>query len=357
MNALDISRCDAELKPADRIANQEAYRMPIATSSPRLRLDRNEGRPPTISPSDLSRLGPQLLRRYPIVSDLEAVLANRLGVEREQILVTAGGDDALLRICLAFLESGREMILPVPTFEMLTKYCRLANGICMEVPWPRGDYPVQAVLENVSDRTGIIAVVSPNNPTGEVISTADLSRLAVEAPHALLLVDLAYTEFADVDLTSAALRMSNAIVVRTFSKAWGLAGLRVGYAVGQARLIEWLRRAGNPYSVSGLSAACAMLTLQNESNELAPYVAQVRAERAALFEYLSLKGLDAVPSQGNFVFARTTRAEFIWKTLAEQGIAIRWFGEQPSLSDCLRITCPGNQRDFEFLILELEKVL
>ena len=357
MNARNISPSDSGLMPAERIANQQAYRVSTATLRPRLRLDRNEGRPPTIGANELAKLDLELLRRYPSVSNLEASLADRLGVDREQVLVTAGGDDALLRICLALLEPGREMILPVPTFEMLTKYCCLADGKCIEVPWPQGEYPVQAVLERVTDQTSIIAVVSPNNPTGQVISSADFSRLSAEAPRALLLVDLAYTEFADVDLTIAALRMPNAIVVRTFSKAWGLAGLRVGYAAGPARLIEWLRRAGNPYAVSGLSTACATLALLDESNEIARYVAQVRAERATLFEYLFQKGLDAVPSQGNFVFARTTRAESIWKNLAEQGIAVRWFGEQPSLSDGLRITCPGNQRDFDILISSLGKIL
>lgn len=339
-----------DFRAAERIVGEQAYRVPVTNLPIRLRLDRNEGRPPHLSPDDLAKLDSELFRRYPQVNALEELLAERLRVDRGQVLVTAGGDDALLRICLAFLEPGREFILPVPTFEMLAKYCRLAGGKQIPIPWTDGEYPAQAVLNAVNEKTAAIAIVSPNNPTGAVISAADFSRLATEAPQTLLLVDLAYAEFAAEDLTELALRTPNAIVVRTFSKAWGLAGLRVGYAVGPPRWIDWLRRAGNPYAVSGFSAACARMVLMNESKLLKPYVAQVQRERDALYEFLTATGLDAVPSQGNFVFARTPSAEAVWRSLAEQGIGVRWFGEQSDLRDALRITCPGTPGEFEILM-------
>jgi histidinol-phosphate aminotransferase len=186
-----------------------------------------------------------LARRYPQTAGLQAELAERFGVGSDQVLVTAGGDDSLARICQAFVDPGSEVLLPTPTFEMIAKYALLAGGVLREVPWGLNDFPVDDILRSVSAQTRMVAVVSPNNPTGSVVRATELERLIRELPQVLLLVDLAYAEFAAEDLTSVALAASNTIVVRTFSKAWGLAGLRVGYALGTRPSIEALRRASS----------------------------------------------------------------------------------------------------------------
>ena len=346
-----------ELRPAIRVATGKAYRLPPSEVVPRLRLDRNEGRPSSAVVAAIKQTNSDCLRRYPQASELEAMLARQLGVFPNQILVTAGGDDALMRICLAFLEPGRDIILPTPTFEMLSKYSRLAGGQIKEVPWPAETFPTQQVIDAVSAATGIVAVVSPNNPTGARIAAGDFERLAAATRSALLLVDLAYTEFADVDLTPLALQQSNAIVVRTFSKAWGLAGIRCGYAVGPAELIDYLRRAGNPYPVTGPSVRVALAALETGLAEQQRSIARVRRERAELHKILEGHSLEVVPSQANFVFTRTAHAESIWRKLLQLGIAIRWFGEQTEMKDALRITCPGDEHDFGLLTKALAEVL
>src|SRR5581483_5290507 len=130
----------------------------------------------------------------------------------------------------------------------------------------------------VTLQTAAIVVCSPNNPTGAVATAQDLERLAEGAPGRLLMVDLAYTEFADEDLTQAALRLPSAVVFRTLSKAWGLAGLRVGYAAGHARLIGWMRSAGAPYAISSVSIALAEARLQHGEARMKKFVKTVRGE-------------------------------------------------------------------------------
>ncbi len=346
-------------KLAERMLGQTGYRPPLLAGEIQLRLDRNEGR------GSLEQLGAgellgsggrELARRYPQPSGLQRELATKFGVGLEQVLVTAGGDDSLCRICQAFLDPGSEILLPSPTFEMIAKYAGLAGGVIREVPWGMGDFPVDDILRSVTPQTRVVAIVSPNNPTGSVVRVAELERLIRELPQIMLLVDLAYAEFAEEDLTSVALSAPNAVIVRTFSKAWGLAGLRVGYALSTAEWIEALRRAGNPYPVCGLSLELARRALARPELAAA-YVAQVRSEREQLNQLLTAAGIETTRSEGNFVFARTPRAERIWQGLGDRGIAIRWFGEQPSLKDALRITCPGDPVEFELLRESLTAVL
>ncbi len=344
--------------PAPRLAGCPAYAPPRPTGPIDLRLDGNEGAGPPAGLLDvLAAAGPELLRRYPSVASLETALAARFARPPGGVLVTAGADDALYRACLAALAPEREVVLPLPTFEMLPRYVQLAGGTLRAVPWPAGAYPTDAVLATVTPRTAMIVVVSPNNPTGCVATAVDLRRLSEAAPHAVLLVDLAYVEFADEDLTSAALSLPNAIVTRTFSKAWGLAGLRVGYALGPPTLIDWLRAAGNPYAVTGPSAALAAAWLERGASAVAAFVAAVRQERTRLAELLRKRGLHVADSQGNFVFARTPRALAVRDALATRGIGVRAFPDRPDLVDALRITCPGDAAALARLLAALEEVL
>ena len=177
-----------------------------------LKLDANEGRPPRDLPPAAELLAALDSDRYPTSAPLERRLAERLGLGPPEVLVTAGADDALFRACVATLEPGRELLVATPTFEMLPRYAALAGGSVRAVPWPDGPFPAGAVASAAGPRTGLVAVVSPNNPTGGVATADDLRRLAAAAPGAVLLLDHAYVELADEDLTAAALEMPNALV-------------------------------------------------------------------------------------------------------------------------------------------------
>jgi HAD superfamily hydrolase (TIGR01548 family) len=325
-----------------------------------LKLDGNEGEPPPASLLDAGRAeAPALLRDYPKARAraLERQIAALHDLPPARVLVTAGGDDALDRACRTVLGPGRELIFPSPSFEMLLRYARLTGGDIVEVPWPRGPYPTDAVIDRVGPTTGMIAVVTPNNPTGAVATARDLERLSAAAPEAILLVDLAYTEFADEDLTPAALRLPNALCVRTLSKAYGLAGLRVGYALGHERLIGWMRCAGAPYPVSGLSLRLAGERLATGDTAVRRFIAAVRHERAALAELLRELGAEPLPSQANFVIARFRDELWVRDALAGLGIAVRIFPGRDGLERCLRTSTPGNAAHFERLTHGLRTAL
>ncbi|MGM0574591.1 MAG: TIGR01548 family HAD-type hydrolase [Myxococcota bacterium] len=346
------------LRPSAAVRGIRPYAVPRHRAPVDLALDGNEG---LAAPPGLLRIladaDPEIVRRYPKPTRLQHRIAARFGLEPGRVLVTSGGDDALDRAARALLEPGRNLVLPTPTFEMLARYGRLVGAEVRQVPWPEGPYPTEAVLDAVDDDTTAIAVVTPNNPTGAVATADDLRRLAEAAPGVALLVDLAYGEFADEDLTEAALALPNALVFRTLSKAWGLAGLRVGYVMGEPETVGWLRAAGNPYVVSGPSLLLAERRLETAAPEVDDFVARIREERRTLHEALEALGLRPLPSQGNFVFARVDDPMWLRDGMAGLGIGVRVWPGHALVGDATRITCPGDPERFERLRAGLEAVL
>ncbi len=219
---------------------------PYAPSRPRgpvaLRLADNEGSAPEGLDPDLAR--------YPDASGLQDLLAARFGLTADQVLVTAGADDALARAFTALVRPGGSVVLAEPTFSMLRRFADAAGRDVISVPWPDGAFPVEAVVAAAGSGADAVALVSPNNPTGLVATEEELQRLHDALPETWIWVDAAYGEFASTDLTALALQLPRCVVYRTLSKAWGLAGLRVGYALGPVEAIGGLRAVGGPYPCS-----------------------------------------------------------------------------------------------------------
>jgi len=330
-------------RPQPRAGLEAPYAPARAKAPTDLWLAGNEGRPPAALEVDLSGVD---LARYPDAAHVERALAERVGVSASRVLATAGADDALLRIALAYLGPGRTLVLPTPTFEMIPRYARIAGAELREVPWrPGAPYPTDAVLAAARETdASVVCVVSPNNPTGAVASEDDVRRLAEALPGALVVVDCAYAEFADEDLTRVALERPNCVALRTMSKAYGCAGLRVGFALGAEDVLGALRAAGNPYPCAAPSLGAAEARL-GARDEVSRFVARVREEREALRALLGDLGIDAAPSQGNFVYAEVEpgRARRLQGLIAGAGVAVRAF---TSPAGALRITCPGDPDDF-----------
>ncbi len=318
----------------------------------------NEGLPPS---DDLLRhlaeIDGERIRRYPKPAEFEALIGTRFGVTADRVIATPGADEAIDRVCRTMLSPDREIVVPTPTFEMVPRYAALAGGHLVAVPWTRGPFPTGAVIAAMTSRTSVVAIVSPNNPSGAVASRNDIEAVAEAAPHAVVLLDLAYVEFADEDPTEFALSLPNVVVTRTLSKAWGLAGLRTGFALGPANIITWMRAAGGPYGVSQLSMWAAAAVLERRQHAMDAFVERVRRERAALELLLRDLGLDALPSQANFVTAVTEHSAAIGDALAHHRIRVRvWLGD-PERELLVRITCPGDDADFQRLCGALRQTL
>ncbi|MFO0744562.1 MAG: histidinol-phosphate transaminase [Myxococcota bacterium] len=349
-------------EPIPPLATLPAYKVPHAAAPIDLWLHGNEGAPPPLALLESLR-DVELVRRYPSSAALEAQLGERLGVPATHVCVTAGADDALDRVFRSYLAGGwgpREVVLPLPTFVMLPHYAKVCGAAVRTAEWPAEAFPEAEVMQLLGPDTRAVALVTPNNPTGAAIPVATIERIARAAPQALMLVDLAYGEMADQDVTKSALALPNALVFRTFSKAWGLAGARVGYVIGAPELLAPLRAVAPPFAVPGPSLWLAAERLRTGEADMLAYVAQVRRERGQLTKSLAALGAKPVESQANFVFARVgskARAMWLRDGLAGLGIGIRAFTTEAEIADGVRITCPGNDADLARLQRGLAAVL
>ncbi|MFZ0013416.1 MAG: aminotransferase class I/II-fold pyridoxal phosphate-dependent enzyme [Acidimicrobiia bacterium] len=325
------------------------YRPPRFPTPVDLDLSRNEGRP-TISGLDLTEEAlVSLTSRYPDTTALRAVVARRHGLLEGQVLITAGGDDALLR---CFLRARGPVAATTPGFEMIRHYSDQVGASLIEVSWWGGDFPIGEFLEVDA---AMAVIVSPNNPTGSVVSSSDLRNVADAFP--LVVLDAAYSEFADEDLTPAALEMGNVVVVRTLSKAFGLAGLRVGYLLGPEQLVAEIGAFGSPYAVSALSATLAADLLETGVERADDFARLIATERDRLIAVLEDLGVGALESQANFVLASGVDPDWVVPAMASLGIGLRSFPDRPELEGCVRITLPGDPLDFARLVAALRTVL
>lgn len=325
------------------------YQPPTFDTPIDLDLSRNEGRAFLDEIDlDIAALG-DLARRYPDTTALGRLMAGRHGVDENRVLVTAGGDDAIFR-CLLWCRD-RAVVTTTPTFEMISRYAGQVGAQLAEVSWWDEAAPVSEMVGTGADAA---VIVSPNNPTGAAVEISDLSALAQRFRYVVL--DAAYIEFADTDLTQSALDLGNVVVVRTLSKAFGLAGLRVGYLLGAPDLVAEIAGFGSPYAVSGISVAIASQALANGAKaEL--YVDNVVRERKELTTLLSDLGAEPLPSQGNFVLATNTDAGELVSRAASLGVGLRRFPQRRGLERCVRIGVPGDSDQFDRLVRVLESAL
>jgi len=309
-----------------------------------LRLDRTE--PPIPYRREISSERVLSTRSYPCTGELEELLAKEFEIDPSQVLITAGADEAIDRTCRAMLTKGTSCITTTPTFEMVRHYALLSGAALKEVEWLDGDFPIQKICNSIDSTTRLITLVAPNNPTGKCIPASVIKEIALRYPECLVLVDLAYVEFASSDPTKELLLFSNILIVRSFSKAWGLPGLRVGYAVGSTEVVQWLRTAGGPYSVA--TASIEQLTSQYSSWKLLmqSYVERIRFERADLFLLLRRLEIPFIESESNFILLSPQNAECFDRILLSFDIRTRSFSS-PLIANARRLTLPGDKLAFE----------
>lgn len=321
-----------------------------------LRLDKNEGPPPCEAlMAQWATLGGDALQRYATPDRLEAEIARSLGLDPEQVLVTCGGDDALERFAQVYLGCDRPLAHTTPTFGVLLQRAAEADTQLLGQPWLGGPFPLEDFAETAQSAAALY-VVGPNNPTGASVRPSDWSALLEVADKRPLLADLAYVEFDDND-PSRQLVEGGALVLRTFSKAFGLAGLRVGYLLGPADRLAPLRKRRAVYAVAGPSLALARLAFMQADPDREAYLAQVREERPQLVSHLRTLGLNAPDSSANFAYGSGPEAERWCDLLGERGIRARRFRRDEGAGEPgLRITTPGNPSDFSRLVRALDSL-
>jgi histidinol-phosphate aminotransferase len=279
------------------------------------------------------------LTRYPERAPVEAIVAAHLGLAAEQVALTNGVDEAIHVLFETFLEAGDELLLPVPTYTMYEVYASATDAQVVSVQAVDDlQFPFERLLAAVTQRTKIIAIANPNSPSGSVATRAQLLEIARRAPHAVLLVDEAYFHFFGETVMDLVGVVPNLVVARTFSKAYGLAGLRLGLLAAPVELMRWMRRVLSPYSVNSLALACLPPALEDAAY-LDWYVNEVLAARAEFEAALDAAKVRRWPSRANFVLVEigAKHAEFSQKMRAA-GVLVRDRSSDPGCDGRVRIT-------------------
>jgi histidinol-phosphate aminotransferase len=322
------------------------YHPPLAGRDA-LRLDFNEN---TFEPSPtvirkLHSLTAEDLTKYPERQPVERIVAQHFNLDPNQVLLTNGVDEAIHLIAVAFLEGGREdgpdeALIFTPGFFMYdVSIALMAPGGLRKVQAGKSlAFDLPRFLAAITPRTKLIIVASPNNPTGATVPRKHLLAIAAAAPHAVLLVDEAYFHFYGETTLHDIAHVPNLLVARTFSKAYGLANLRVGMVAGPARLIAFLRKVSSPYNVNGIALAVLPDALADEQY-LQWYVDQVRIGRQRIMAALDALNVPYFPSEANFVLMNIgpLHTQFV-EAMRRRGILLRDRSTDPGCDGFVRIT-------------------
>lgn len=352
------SEVQAVPAPRARVQAMMEYHPPLG-SRDALRLDFNEN---TLACSPrvkevLAQISADSLTRYPEREPAEAIVAAHLGLEPAQVALTNGVDEAIHVLFQTFLDAGDELLLPVPTYTMYEVYASSTDARAVTVL--AGDdlaFPHRRLLAAVMPRTKIIAVANPNSPSGAVATREQLIELGRRAPHAILLVDEAYFHFHGETVLDLIGAIPNLMVARTFSKAYGLAGLRLGLLAGSAELMKWIRRVLSPYSVNSLALACLPPALE-DTRYLDWYVSEVLAAKAEFEAALDKLKVRRWPSRANFVLVDIgpQHAEFV-RRMKAAGVLVRDRSNDPGCDGRVRITI-GTREQMQSAIAALHATM
>lgn len=289
------------------------------------------------------------IARYPVPygRDLKLAIASYLGVDVESIVTGCGSDDVLDSTIRAFGESGEKLAHLDPSFGMIPIFARVARLEPIGISMSAGPE------EFVRAGARITYLCSPNNPTGGVLSRSFIEQVIQKAT-GLVIVDEAYAEFAESSAIDLVSRYDNVIVTRTFSKAFGLAGLRVGYGVAAPAVAREVEKARGPYKLSSIGERAAIAALTGDIGWMRETVTKVRENRRRFMESMQQIGLEALASEANFVLVPVRGATGLAAHMREAGVEVRAFEGLREIGDALRISI-GPWEMMEECIAALEK--
>ena len=328
------------VQPRRMVVSMPEYHPPLAGRNA-LRLDFNENTF-AASPRVIARLRETTaedLTKYPERAGVEAVTAAHFRLDANQVLLTNGVDEAIHIVCAALLEEDDEAIICTPTFFMYEVSARMMTPHLVRVQADASlAFPYERFAAAITPRTKLIVISSPNNPTGTVVSREQILAISAQAPHAAVLVDEAYYHFHGETVLDDVKRVPNLLVARTFSKAYGMASLRIGMLAGSAELMRYMRKVSSPYNVNGVALDCLPVALA-DGDYITWYAEQVRVGLARTMDGLRRLGVDFFPSHANFVLMKIgpKHAELV-KAMRKREVLLRDRSADPGCDGYVRIT-------------------
>ncbi len=300
-----------------------------------------------------SRIGEFPFNRYPdpTANGLRKLIAEANGLDPENVLVGNGGDELIFNLLLAWGGPGRKLLDMPPTFSMYGIDAQATGTEVVRIP-RKADFSIdeEAVLARAAhDDIDIVIVANPNNPTGGLSNESFLIEL-LKTTNAIVMVDEAYFEFSRHTMRPHMTRYPNLILLRTFSKAFSLAAMRVGYLLAHPDVVCEFMKVRQPYSVDAFSQMVAS-TVYRERMVFEAGIRDIIRGRDVLLHGLSmLDGVDVFPSEANFVLFRVEHAAALWRDLLHNhSVLIRDFSRAPGLTDCLRVTVGTDKENERFL--------
>jgi len=308
------------------ILDRRTYEAPAEGRLGKIRLDFNEntaGCSPAVLRA-LAKIPPEQFAMYPEYQLRTARLAKYFRVRPQELMLTNGGDDALRVFFDAFVEPGSHIVICEPTFPMYRYWAEIAGARIEVLRYTKEmQFPLDAVLKALRKKPRVLFVCNPNNPTGTLIKPSEIKQLLNAATHTALVVDEAYVEFSGATVTPWIKRYPNLFSARTFSKAAGLAALRLGAVIANEKSLALLRRAMPPFPIN-IAALVAAEAAVRDHTTIQKYVANVRRLRAWVATELNARGIATYPSAGNFLLANFgPTGPALFKKLARQGILLR----------------------------------
>ncbi|MEM1657752.1 MAG: histidinol-phosphate transaminase [Candidatus Jordarchaeales archaeon] len=302
-------------------------------------------------------------RMYPDPQNIEVreALAKHYKVREEEVVIGSGADELIDGISRCFIDKGEQVVVLEPTFQVYKISAVLHGGICKSILLKEEDFSIDVpkLLSELDEKVRVLYICSPNNPTGNQ-HEREVVREVIENVNCLVVLDEAYVEFADYSLSNLIRDYENLIVLRTFSKAFGMAGLRLGVALSNEEVANFLRKGLQPYNVNVIAQYTA-LTMLKHWDYVARKIEEIKEQRKILWEKLSeIEGLKVYPSRANFLLIRIMKknvsAKKVQEGLMMKGILVRERSGLPLLDNCLRITvCPS--RGAEKLLSALKEML
>jgi histidinol-phosphate aminotransferase len=296
-------KMNTQLPVRQAILDRRTYEPPGEGRADKLRLDFNEntaGCSPAVRRA-LAKLTPQLLSMYPEYDRSTRRLSRHFKVKPDQLLLTNGGDDALRLFFDAFVDAGTEVVIVEPTFPMYRYWGEVAGAKINSLPYgPSMEFPVEAVLSALTDEPRVLFICNPNNPTGTLVDKSVIETILKAAPHTAVVIDEAYVEFSGVTVAPWIEKYPQLFVARTFSKAAGLAALRLGAILAHPDSLAILRRATAPFPVN-LAALVAAEAAVGDVKTMQRYVKKILRLRPWFEKELHKLGFKTYPSAGNFV--------------------------------------------------------
>jgi len=328
------------IKPRRLVELMPEYHPPLAARTA-LRLDFNEN---TYAPSPrvierILQSTSEGLTRYPEREPAERIVATHFNLAPEQVLLTNGVDEAIHLICLAFLEESDEALIATPSFFMYDVSVQLMTRNLVRVQADESlAFPFERLIAAITPKTKLIMVASPNNPTGGIVPREQLLAIAAAAPHAVLFVDEAYFHFQGETTLADIANIPNLVVGRTFSKAYGLANLRLGMIAGSAEIMHYIRKVCSPYNINGIALDILPVAL-SEAEYVRWYADQVATGRERMATGLRALGVDFFPSHANFILMKIgpLHAE-LCDAMRTHGVLLRDRSSDPGCEGYVRIT-------------------